>query len=262
VPHGTRRIRVVVTVAAAALLLPAGVVASAVISPAPSAVLWEADPSKGLDVFQSLERSPGTISVADDPKKTYGRSYLYETWDHGSKERCESKGHRLPDGSVLTYARPGETYYVGWRSLWNPMPIKRGRWIAFWQLHHYGAGPGGGPLALRTLGDGKLHLQYTPPNGSDLHIWSTTLSLNEWNSFVVGFRVSRSPSDGWIEFWYNGVQQRLINGSTRYPAAVLKPGADYVTDKWGVYRSHPVDGRARAYLNHARVATSYAEAAP
>jgi hypothetical protein len=37
---------------------------------------------------------------------TYGKCFRYETWDNpdGTKERCESRGLRLPDGSVY---RPG-----------------------------------------------------------------------------------------------------------------------------------------------------------
>jgi hypothetical protein len=251
-----------------AVLLSAGVVAArtAAAAPtkaAPDGLIWAADPARGTGVFQSLERAPGTIDVAADPKGVYGPSFRYETWDNadGKKERCESKGHRRPDGSTFTYSQEGATYYVGWRALWDPMPITRGRWTAFWQLHWYGAGPGGGPMTLRTLGDGKLHLQYVAPNGSqDRNIWSTALPLGSWNSFVVAVKVSKKDTDGYIEFWYNGVQQTFVNGTRRYPGATLK--GDYFTNKWGVYRSGPNSGRARAYLNHARVATTYADAAP
>jgi hypothetical protein len=259
-----RRARWTIVAGITAALLLSGV-GSAGADPVvtPQSVIWEADPARGTSVFQSLERAPGTITVADDPKGVHGRSFRYETWDNadGKKERCESKGHRRPDGSIFTYNQEGATYYVGWRSLWDPMPITRGRWTAFWQLHWYGAGPGGGPMTLRTLGDGKLHLQYVAPNGSqDRNIWSTALPLGSWNSFVVAVKVSKSASVGYIEFWFNGMKQRFVNGADRYPGATLK--GDYFTNKWGVYRSGPNSGRARAYLNHARVGTSYEDVAP
>jgi hypothetical protein len=236
-------------------------------APAPASVLWFGDPSLGpARVFDGLERAPGSITVADDPQGRYGRSFKFETWDHSEgKERCESRGLRRPDGSVLRInsSMEGQTLYLGWRALWAPMPNARGRWLSLFQLHISGrrpGEPGAGPYVLRTLGDGRLHFQYSPPSGSDQHIWSAPLSLNSWNTFVIGFRVSRSAATGWTEFWYNGVQQRFTNGSTRFPGVTLM--GTHVNPKWGVYRSGPNSGRAAAYLNQARLGTSYAEVAP
>jgi hypothetical protein len=230
-------------------------------------VVWEADPSRGTAVFDGLERAPGTITVANDPKGVYGQSFRYETWDNadGTKERCESRGMRSTNGSVFRIgtADEGKTYYIGWRALWNPMPITKGKWIALYQLHVSGVPSGGtnvGPFVLRTLGDGKLYFQQISPDGSDRHIWSASLPLNSWNSFVIGFKVSTSNSAGWVEFWYNGVQQKFSNGSTRYPGATL--WGTHVNTKWGVYRSGGNSGHAVAYLNHARVGTTYAAVAP
>jgi hypothetical protein len=241
--------------------------AQAAFRAAPSGVLWEADPNRGTAVFDGLERAPGTITVANDPKGQYGPSFRYETWDNadGTKERCESRGLRKPDGSVLTLGstQEGQTFYVGWRALWNPMPITKGRWIALYQLHISGQSssqPSSGPFVLRTLGDGQLHFQLTSPDGSDRHIWNAPLSLNTWNSFVIGFKLSRSGSAGWVEFWYNGVQQKFTNGSTRYTGATL--WGTHVNNKWGVYRSGPNSGHAVAYLNQARLGTTYDSVAP
>jgi hypothetical protein len=70
------------------------------------------------------------------------------------------------------------------------------------------------PFVLRTLGDGRLHFQLISPDGSDRHIWNSSLPLNKWSSFAIGFKLSRSNSGGWVELWYNGVQQTFTNGST------------------------------------------------
>jgi hypothetical protein len=241
--------------------------AQAAVRAAPAGVLWEADPSRGTSVFDGLEKAPGSITVADDPKGRYGKSFRYETWDNadGTKERCESRGLRRPDGTVLSLnsSQVGKTFYVGWRALWNPMPTSSGRWIALYQLHISGQSssqPSAGPFVLRTLGDGQLHFQLTSPDGGDRHIWNAPLSLNTWNSFVIGFKLSRSSSDGWVSFWYNGVQQKFTNGSTKYSAATL--WGDHVNNKWGVYRSGPNSGHAVAYLNQARLGTSYDAVAP
>jgi hypothetical protein len=232
---------------------------------APGELIWNGDPELGTRVFDGLERAPGTITVADDPQQRYGRSFRYETWENadGTKARCESRGLRRPNGSVLRLGSDfeGRTLYLGWRSLWEPMPTN-GHWIAVFQLHVSGVGSGGlnvGPFVLRTLGDGRLYFQHISPDGSDRHIWSTPLPIGSWNSFVIGFRLSRNDRDGWVEFWYNGEKQTLSNNSTRYPGATL--WGTHVNVKWGVYRSGANRGRAVAYLNQAGLGTSYSAVA-
>jgi hypothetical protein len=266
----------------AVFALLAGTVGPGLVAGSPSALphaaadptgelLWELNPSGDLeDTFQSLEEEgDSVISAADDPKGQYGPSVKYEIGDVDGKDRCESKGHQV-DGEDLTFGEQGKVYYIGWRSLWEPMSVDGG-WVAFWQLKHYGSGEGGGPLALRTTQDGKLHLQYDPPGdddgdpiegAEDGHVWSTDLKIGEWQSFVVGFQVSLDPAQpGWLEFWYNGEQVRFTNGETRIEM-LIRPGTEYVTDKWGVYRSGEVSGEGTAYLNAAKVGTSYEAVAP
>jgi hypothetical protein len=233
----------------------------------PGAVLWAADTGKGARAFEGVEKSPGEISVAADPQGRYGPSFRFETWQNpdGTKARCESRGMRNPDGTVLTLgsAQEGQTFYLGWRSLWNPLPTQTGAWLALFQMHVDGVGGGApnvGPFVLRTLGDGQLHFQLIAPDGSDRHIWTGPLRVNSWDSFVIGFKLSRH-GDGWVEFWYNGGQQRFTDGTTRYPATTLWGTHDNV--KWGIYRSGANHtGHAVAYLNHAQLGTGYAAVAP
>ncbi len=245
----------------------APVAAAQTAAPPPSGVIWQANPALGAAAnFAGLETAPGSITVTGDPQGRFGPSFRYETGpNHGVKSRAESRGMRLPGGSVymLDGSKVGQTFFLGWRALWNPMPITRGSWIAFFQLHMDGPGPssGGGPIAFRTLGDGQLHFQLVSPGGGSTHIWSAPLSLNTWNTFVLGFRLSKSAAVGWVEFWYNGVQQRFINGSMQYPAATLIDS--WVNTKWGVYRSGSNHGGAAvAYMNHATLGRSYADVIP
>jgi hypothetical protein len=233
----------------------------------PSNVLWEASPNLGTRVFDGLEQAPGTVTVTDDPQGRFGPSFQFTTWDNadGQKEHCESQGLRRPDGSVVNLgtAQQGRIFYLGWRALWNPMPTTPGRWVSLFQLHVSGVTDGGlnvGPLVLRTLGDGRLYLQDISPNGMDRHIWSAPMPQNTWSSFAIGFRLSRDDSDGWVEFWYNGVQQKLSNGANRYPGATL--WGTHVNPKFGVYRSGANNGQAVAFVNHARLGTTYASVAP
>jgi hypothetical protein len=234
-------------------------------------VLWSADPARGTKVFDGIEESPGRISVGTDPLGIHGASFRYDITDNGNgtKERCESRGMRGLDGKrvELGAARLGQAFYLGWRSLWTPLPIAKGRWTALYQMHVSGVPSGGlnvGPFVLRTLGDGQLHFQHISPDGSDRHIWNTTLPVNSWHTFVIGFRLSTANSGssaGWVEFWYDGKQQTFTNGSTRYTGATL--WGSHVNVKWGVYRSGANKvGHSVAYLNGAKLGTTYAAVAP
>jgi hypothetical protein len=250
-----------------------GAVASAATTGAPAAtakpaapgVLWTADPARGTAVFDGLEKSPGNIGVANDPQGRFGSCFRYDIhdWSNG-KERCESRGMRGTDGKrvELGDARVGQTFYFGWRALWSPLPTAAGRWTALYQLHVSGVPSGGlnvGPFVLRTLGDKMLHFQHISPNGSDRHIWNAPLLVNTWQSFVIGFKLSRG-GDGWVEFYYDNKQQTLSNGQLRYPGATL--WGTHVNTKWGIYRSGGNSGNGSAYLNHAQLGTSYAAVAP
>ncbi|SDY88778.1 Polysaccharide lyase [Amycolatopsis xylanica] len=226
-------------------------------------VLWTGDPARGTKVFDGLETDPGTIGVAADPQGKYGQCFRYDItdWANG-KERCETRGLRKPDGSVLRIDNSmlGQTQYIGWRSLWqgiNP----NDKWVSVYQLHisGYEAGkPQSGPYVLRTVGDGKLNFQLTNPNGSSKHIWSMNFPLNSWNSFVIGYKISKG-NDGWTEFWVNGKQQTFSNGQTRYPGPTI--WGDHLNHKWGIYRSGGNSGKASAFLNGAKLGTTYADVA-
>lgn len=228
-----------------------------------ASLLWEADTTRGTDVFEGLERSPGDITIVSDPKGTFGDVYRYRTWDDSTyaKERCESRGTKTPSGNFRVSL--GGTYYIGWRALWNPMPTN-GSWVALWQMHGYGATGEGAPLVLRCLnGDGNLYLQNNV-NGTDVNFWNTPLRLNAWNTFVVHVHLAIDTT-GWVELWYNGQPQTFSNGQTRYycPTWDNKSGS-YNLFKWGVYRSGSLNGSgdATAYMSDARIGTTFADVDP
>ena len=226
-------------------------------------VLWSADTSRGLSVFEGLEEAPGHISIVSDPQGKFGSVYRYETWDDPSfnKERCESRGTRTPSGNFRV--AKGGTYYIGWRALWNPMPTN-GSWVAFWQMHGYGATGEGAPLVLRSInGDGMLRME-NAVNGVDVNFWSTPLVLNRWNTFVVHVHLA-TDATGWVELWYNGVPQTFINGKTRYNAATWDAKAgSYNLFKWGVYRSGTLNGKgpASAFMSGAKIGLTFADVNP
>src|SRR5256886_2927329 len=252
----------VIALAAGAVLLPGGAMAlAAQTAPAPAAapagLLWEGVASKGTSVFQALEKSPGSITVANDPTGQFGPSFRYETWDNnGTKSRCESRG---VSGVNLDASKLGQTFYVGWKAYWD-VQITKGAWTSFWQLHWSGAGPGGGPLTVRTIGDGKLAFQVVSADGkSDRNVWTAPLPMRKWDTFVVAFHLARDNS-GFYQFWYNGVQQTFINGSKTYNAPVFK--GDHLNLKWGVYRSGRNHGHGVEFVNDPKLGTTYDSVKP
>jgi hypothetical protein len=225
-----------------------------------SAPLWQADPSKGLKSFEGVETKPGAVTVVNS---IYGKAYRFATSgikiDASTRVRVESRGQQTAGGSPLRFSRDGDVFYVGWRSMWGPLPTKKGNWVVLWQLKDYGSGAATPPLSIRARGNGQIDLEYADPALKTTQLWSAPLTLNHWNSFVIGFKVSKNPSKGWVQFWYNGKRQTLTGGTTQFKAATLR--ADFVTDKWGVYRSDGVTGAATAWLSNARVGLSYASVA-
>ncbi|GAA2775305.1 heparin lyase I family protein [Saccharopolyspora taberi] len=236
---------------AVAVLVAAG-------APAPR---WEADPGRGTEVFEGIETKPGNVEVIADPKGQHGDVYRLDTSgepEGSERVRVETRGHLTPDGRPLRFTEGG-TYYVGWRSMWGPLPTAEGEWVALWQLKDYGSGAATPPLSIRARGD-QLDLEYADPGMKTTRLWQADLPLEQWNSFVVGIGVSSDPARGWVRFWVNGEEQELGGRPGQYPAATLR--ADFVTDKWGVYRSDGITGPATAYLADARVGTSYEDVAP
>src|SRR5262249_1581411 len=183
-------------------------------------ILWEGDTALGRRAFAGVELAPGPFAGVDAPQGFLGPVFQMEVYDNPTrmKARCETRGCKTADGRNFRMARGGE-YYIGWASLWDPLPTPRNRWCALFQIHGYGPGPGSGiPFVFRTLGDGLLHLQYESVNGGGWsHIWSVPLERGVWNTFVLHVKLSTSESDGFIELWYNGEQQTFINGDTVYP---------------------------------------------
>src|SRR3989440_10182198 len=244
----------VITLAAGAVLLPGGAMAwAAQTGPAaPAGLLWEGVASKGTSVFQALEKSPGSITVANDPTGRFGPSFRFETWDNnGTKSRCESRG---VSGVNLDSSKIGQTFYVGWKAYWDGQ-VTKGHWTSFWQLHWSGAGPGGGPLTVRTLGDGKLAFQVVSADGkSDRNVWTAPFPNRQWNTFVVAFHIARDNS-GWYQFWFNGVQQTLTGGAKTPNPPAFK--GDHPNPKGGVYRSRPNKGHPAEFVNEPKPGTPY-----
>ncbi|WP_369359456.1 heparin lyase I family protein [Streptomyces sp. cg2] len=228
-----------------------------------AATLWRADPARGSADFEGTETKPGTVRAVDDPAGRHGKSFELHTSgkkiDGPTRVRVETRGHRTGAGP-LRFSRDGDVYYVGWRSMWGPLPTKKGDWVVLWQLKDYGSGAATPPLSLRARGDGTVDLEYCDPELRTTQLWHTPLTLHTWHDFVIGIKVSKDPARGWVRLWHDGTPQQLPGGTEQYRAATLR--GDWVTDKWGVYRSDGIEGPATAWLNSPAVGRSYRDVAP
>lgn len=249
----------------------AAVLAISSLNSAKATLLWEANTSLGTSVFEGLniDEPGGTVTVVSDPLGQFGNVYQYflpdETNGFG-KERTESSG---TDTNGVPFRMAYNTeYYIGWRAMWNPMPINPG-WVALMQMHGYGVTGQGAPLVLRAVnGDGNIYLQNNA-NGVDTNFWHTPFKSDVWQGFVLHVFLSTNPAVGYTELWYNGVQQTFNNGQTRWygPTWDNVGGAwqnSYNKLKWGCYRSGAMDGKgpADAYMSEAKVGTTFADVDP
>ena len=237
---------------------------------AQATLYWQADTNRGTAVFAGLNIAPGTISVAPDPLGQFGNVYKFFLPDTNSafgKERCESSGTQTPTGEF----RPSYNtdYYVGWRAMWNPMPVN-GSWVALFQMHGYGVSGQGAPLVLRCVnGDGNLYMQMGA-NGIDTNFWHTAFHTNVWQTFVLHIFMSTNWTQGYVQIWYNGVSQTNgLNGTTYFYGPTWDDvdgvwSDSYNKFKWGVYRSGSLDGKgdATAYMSGAKIGSTYADVDP
>ena len=229
---------------------------------AQTGLLWAADPARGTDDFEGVETEPGEVNVVDDPEGKHGKTYRLHTSgkksDPSEHVRVETRGHKTRDGKPLRFTE-GDTVYVGWRSMWNPLPTAEKKWVILWQLKDYGSGAAAPPLSLCARGDGTLDLEHSNAGLKTTELWGTELDTERWYDFVVGITISKDPSKGKVDFWVDGKRQHLKGGDT-FKGATLR--ADWVTDKWGIYRDDAVKGPATAYLNSPKVGKSYKDVAP
>jgi hypothetical protein len=228
------------------------IVASAVLSliarHAGASLIWDGDASKGTSIFGNLNcGSPGTVTAVSDA--TQGTVWRYNK--PSADSRCESHGIRV-NGSSYVYSEGG-TYYFGWRNKLTSLADNN----ANFQWKSYGTFTQNYPILMKMIG-GRQTLQYRAPGENCCRtLWSTPLSTNTWNHQVVAIHYSTDASTGWISLWWNGVQQTLSGGVTRYAARTHDGDND---PKWGVYGAEST--AVTNYVDGLRLGTTAADVLP
>ncbi|TCC97030.1 hypothetical protein EZ444_09230 [Pedobacter hiemivivus] len=210
-------------------------------------VLWDGDANLGTGVFKVLNvDAPADLAAVNNA--TYGKIWRF-TKAIGSN-RCEV--HAAKNFAAVE----GDDIYLGWRSQLAMTASLTANALFQWKA--YGANMTQNfPIVIKTV-SGDFKLMHTAPGGANTYIWSTPVSVNNWNTFVLRIKVSRNAAVGFMEFWFNGVKQTLSNGTQRYYGRTLD--ADYCDPKWGVYgaSSELIVNRVHGL----KIGSAYADVAP
>lgn len=193
------------------------------------AVLWDGDAAKGFAATMLLANydpaGVGSITTVTDP--VYGYKFVFDKPAESRRVEAHGvKGFR---------AAEGQTIYIGWVSKVT-LPANE-TCNAFFQWKAYGSGMMQNyPLVIKSLAGELVFEQYNPgENGKNVRntVWKTPIVTDQWHSYVIKIHVTKDVTKGYIEFWYNGKQQTLSNGTKRFYCRTLD--AEYCDPKWGVY---------------------------
>jgi hypothetical protein len=186
--------------------------------------------------------------------------------DQSTSANCSilgSPGH--PNAQVISpnMFSPGQNLYIGF-SVYIPQafpqlctPWVPGCFFSFMEVY----GPpfnGPGPFAL--MGAGSHFALGTRVNPD---AWtSPTWTRGRWYKFVLHVNFATDDT-GYVELWFNGVRQKLLNGSTRLYEPTLIYGVNWngsTPDHLALqqYRSHVVNmGTVTTYESGAKVGRTY-----
>jgi len=218
-----------------------------------ASLIWDGDASKGTDVFKLLNLETGaTLAPASDA--THGTVWRYSK--PAGCNRSETHGIKV-GGSGYTFAM-GSTYYLGWRYKLTSLVDNN----ANFQWKAYGGGAGNPmlqnyPITV-SMKDGKAGLWQKQPGAAMTQLWSKAIAVSSWHEIVLVIKVSDQTTGGYIELWWDGAQQTLTGGATRYYCRTFD--CDHVCPKWGVYGA--LDTAVTNYVDALKVGTSLADAAP
>ena len=219
--------------------------------PVHATLIWEAHVSQGTSVFKGIggDGNCGTGSITGFSDSQRGTVWRYHK--PSSSGRCENHGIAV-NGSGY-YFQNGRTYYLGWFSRLSTSANNN----ANFQWKSYEAHIQNYPIVIKMI-SGRVHLLQRQPGESLTTIWSTPLSANVWNHFVLGISLSQETRGGAIEFWYNGIRQTFVNGTQRYMCRTYDSG-NHNCPKWGIYGGTGTD--MSNYVDDLRVGTAYADVA-
>jgi hypothetical protein len=260
---------------------PAPTTATPAPTPPPSPVIWNGDLSTGdLSQYGYVQGCPGPspvqgVSVVNSPVHPgWQHSVQFTVSDQSVNANCPilgSPGH--PNANLLSpqLFKPGDDDYIGFSTFFpSGFPQICAPWVpgCFMQVAEVYGPPFGGSSPVDIMVFGNQLIMGTHTSGT---IWRSSTSIpygTAWNDFVLHVHFSTDPTAGFVELYYNGQPQTFSNGSTRFYEATLQPGVNWDgvhpdTFDLQQYRgNNPIMGTTTVYQTGAKVATTYAAAAP
>jgi hypothetical protein len=87
------------------------------------------------------------------------------------------------------------------------------------------------------------------------------ITRDSWHKLLIHKKWSSDPDQGFIEIWFDDVQQTLTDGTSRMYMRTKSPGYGAYM-KQGIYRSNAIGGTAVIYQDGLRIGTTRAAADP
>jgi hypothetical protein len=250
----------------------------------PGGLVWKADFETGnLSQWEGVQQfAPGRASAVSSPSKQGMYSGRFEV-RAGEFLKADAPTRNRTE-AVLSVANnrhnphEGSDWWYGW---WFYLPAStplphQGTTEYMSMMQHITTAPVGSPdwdivgilefrdnKASGDPGSGHVELSYTGSAGSPPFpgaFWTkdqAAVTRDTWHRIVLHKKWSSDPSVGFVEIWYDGAQQTMMNGSTRVHHANLRPGYSAYM-KQGIYRSDRIGGNAVMYLDDVRIGTSRA----
>lgn len=128
-----------------------------------------------------------------------------------------------------------------------------GPWQLIDQLHetNWGGSPG-----IATFLEPNRQIHFSAGSGNPIYWQGPILELEHWYTLVYRVYLSNSPTQGYVELWWNGVQQKLTNGSTRMYGETIQTNQTYI--KAGIFRASSSTGISVIEHDDVGVGTSLA----
>lgn len=207
---------------------------------------------------ESVNAATRILDVASPaPPTAFATSIAFEIRDgerpagnSATKSRCE-----LMEPQVYACNKEyWKEFYIYVPTSWE----NNHNWNYVWQVH-LRQEPGSQAVLMFTGSPGNVLELMTGTGGSHPVRWDTAFTENTWHRFGLHFRFTDTASTGFVELWYNGVQQTFDAGGTRFACAMTpsgysaRSGADLNTlnDKIGIYRREESYSNTTFLYHHA-----------
>lgn len=256
-------------------------------------VIWSADPNQSTNVNDFFRRfdsgnyptdycvtsgdeagvTPSSVVTANDP--TYGK-----VWKVNKPQNRKRGELARSEGDNQFYApTEGDDIYIGWR--WK-IDTENGGDITdectVWQWKSEGAHDQNYPLNMEYDGDltlnawGPDYANNTSQSSMRTVLWRKAVPQDTWVTLVVRIKVDKDDFGGVVQFWFNGVQQELMNSAfdkyqvnlsaDKFTANHRTNDGSAVYPKWGIYNKKSCAYNVNAYFNEMKIGNTLNDVMP